>query len=95
VFRHHLLLLEPRGGKLAKLHGAVAAPELRAHYSTAALCGVLAHACELRASAEPVTPRELLHEFDWQRVCSEDRVMRWTGRELAFVTGPLPELTRT
>jgi glutamyl-Q tRNA(Asp) synthetase len=82
AFRHHLLLLEARGEKLAKLHGAVAAPVLRAHYSAAALCGVLAHACGLRESAEPVAPRELLHEFDWKRVRGEDLVMRWTGREL-------------
>jgi len=82
AFRHHLLLLEPRGDKLAKLHGAVAAPELRAHYSPAALCGVLAHACGLRASAEPVTARELMGEFDWKRVRGEDLVMRWTGKEL-------------
>jgi len=82
AFRHHLLLLEPRGGKLAKLHGAVAAPELRAHYSPEALCGVLAHACGLRASAAPATPRDLLREFAWERVRSEDVVMRWTGAEL-------------
>ena len=84
AFRHHLLLLEARGEKLAKLHGAVAAPELRAHYSAAALCGVLAHACGLRAIAEPATPRELLHEFAWKRVREEDVVMRWTGRELVL-----------
>ena len=82
AFRHHLLLLEARGEKLAKLHGAVAAPELRAHYSAAELCGVLAHACGLRASAAPATPRELLREFDWKRVRGEDVVMRWTGQRL-------------
>jgi glutamyl-tRNA synthetase/glutamyl-Q tRNA(Asp) synthetase len=82
AFRHHLLLLEPRGGKLAKLHGAVAAPELRRHYAPAALCAVLARASGLRASAAPATPRELLREFDWARVRSEDVVMQWTGREL-------------
>jgi glutamyl/glutaminyl-tRNA synthetase len=82
IFRHHLLLLEPRGGKLAKLHGAVAAPELRAHYSAEALCGVLAYACELRAAPEPTTPSALLRDFDWARVREQDRVMRWTGAEL-------------
>jgi glutamyl/glutaminyl-tRNA synthetase len=82
TFRHHLLLLEPRGDKLAKLHGAVAAPELRSHYSAEALCGVLAHACGLRETSSPVTPRELLREFDWARVRTEDVVMHWTGRSL-------------
>ncbi len=82
AFRHHLLLLEPRGEKLAKLHGAVAAPELRVHYSAEALCGVLAHACGLRANAMPTTPRELLREFTWKRVRRDDVPMRWTGQRL-------------
>jgi glutamyl-tRNA synthetase/glutamyl-Q tRNA(Asp) synthetase len=82
AFRHHLLLLEPRGEKLAKLHGSVAAPELRAHYSAEALCGVLAQACGLRSGAQPVTPRELLGEFAWERVRSEDVTMCWTGTRL-------------
>jgi glutamyl-Q tRNA(Asp) synthetase len=84
AFRHHLLLLEPRGGKLAKLHGAVAAPELRLHSSAEALCGVLARACGLRASAAPIAPRELLRAFDWRQVRSEDAVVRWTGSELVL-----------
>ena len=32
-YRHHLLLLEEHGGKLAKLHGAVGFPELRPRYT--------------------------------------------------------------
>jgi glutamyl/glutaminyl-tRNA synthetase len=86
-FRHHLLLLEPRGAKLAKLHGAIAAPELRLHYGAAALCGVLAHACGLRRSADPTTPRELLGEFDWERVAREDVAMHWTGSRLELLRG--------
>jgi glutamyl/glutaminyl-tRNA synthetase len=85
VFRHHLLLLEPRGGKLAKLHGSVAAPELRLHYDAAALCGVLAHACGLRARPDPATPQELLAEFDWERVGNEDVAMSWTGTRLETI----------
>jgi glutamyl-Q tRNA(Asp) synthetase len=88
AFRHHLLLLEPRGGKLAKLHGAVAAPELRMHYSAKALCGVLAQACGLRASAEPVSPRELLRDFDWKRVGGEDVVMEWNDHSLVIAGAP-------
>jgi glutamyl/glutaminyl-tRNA synthetase len=81
-YRHHLLLLERRGAKLAKLHGAVGYSELRAAYPAPALCGVLAHAAGLRPSAEPVTPRELLDGFAWSRVRDEDRVLHWTGSEL-------------
>jgi len=82
VYRHHALLLERKGGKLAKLHGAVGTPELRAVYEPAALCGVLAHAAGLRDRPEPVTPRELLADFSWQRVTRDDRVMLWAGSEL-------------
>ncbi len=81
-YRHHLLLLEQRGAKLAKLHGAVGFAALREVYGAPALCGVLARAAGLRASAEPVTPRELLDAFEWSRVRAEDRVMHWTGSEL-------------
>jgi glutamyl/glutaminyl-tRNA synthetase len=78
-YRHHLLLLEPRGDKLAKLHGAVGFAALRAVYDAPALCGALAHAAELRPTAEPVTPRELLADFAWPRVRAADRVLHWTG----------------
>jgi glutamyl/glutaminyl-tRNA synthetase len=86
AYRHHLLLLEPRGDKLAKLHGSVGAAALRPHYSAAALCGLLACAAGLRAAPEPCTPRELLPGFSWATVRDADRVVTWTGA--ALVTGP-------
>jgi glutamyl/glutaminyl-tRNA synthetase len=86
-YRHHLLLLERRGAKLAKLHGAVGYAELRAAYRAPALCGVLARAAGLRPSVEPVTPHELLDGFAWSRVRDEDRVLHWTGRELILEGG--------
>lgn len=82
VYRHHLLLLEERGGKLAKLHGAVGADALRAAYTAAQLVGFLAHAAGLRPTAAPTTPAALLHDFDWARVAREDRVLRWDGATL-------------
>lgn len=81
-YRHHLLLLERRGGKLAKLHGAVGMPELRRVYDAPALCGVLAHAAGLVGAPEPVMPRELLEGFAWSRVETRDRVLDWTGEAL-------------
>ena len=81
VYRHHLLLLEERGGKLAKLHGAVGMPELRGHYDARTLCGFLARATGL-AEADAVTPAELLPEFSWDRVSDIDRVVRWNGGRL-------------
>jgi glutamyl-Q tRNA(Asp) synthetase len=86
VYRHHLLLLEERGGKLAKLHGAVGADALRGAYRAPALAGFLAHAAGLTPDAAPRTPAELLRDFDWARVAPGDRVVRWTGAALELVT---------
>jgi glutamyl/glutaminyl-tRNA synthetase len=82
VYRHHLLLLEEHGGKLAKLHGAVGAEALRRAYDAPALVGLLACAAGLCERPEPVTPAGLLRDFDWARVHSADRMLRWTGAAL-------------
>ena len=87
IYRHHLLLLEERGNKLAKLHGAVGWHELREHYTPERLCGFLAWVSGLRATPTPATPRDLLPEFDWQRVRRDDQVLRWTGGELLHLGG--------
>lgn len=82
AYRHHLLLLERRGEKLAKLHGAVDLAALRPHYGSRGLCGFLAFAAGLQAAPDPIGPRELLSGFAWERVTAADRVVRWTGRSL-------------
>lgn len=84
TYRHHLLLLEERGGKLAKLHGAVDTATLRSVTSAPALVGLLAHAAGLRPSDAPVTPRELLHDFTWQCVAATDRTLAWTPPRLTL-----------
>jgi glutamyl-tRNA synthetase/glutamyl-Q tRNA(Asp) synthetase len=84
-WRHHLLLLEERGVKLAKLHGAVGAEALRRAYDAAALCGLLAHAAGLLEKPEPVTPEALLADFRWERVAEQDRALRWTGERLELL----------
>ena len=81
-YRHHLLLLEERGSKLAKLHGSVDRDALRERYDDAALCGVLAHAAGLLERPDPTTPRALLEGFRWSRVAGEDRVLHWDGAGL-------------
>jgi len=81
-YRHHLLLLEARGDKLAKLHGAVGAPELREHYDGPSLCGFLARACGLRAAADPVRPRQLVEDFSWGAVVETDVVVHWRPPKL-------------
>ena len=82
TYRHHLLLLEERGDKLAKLHGAVGWHELHEHMTAEALCGWLAALLGLRETAQPTRPRELLDDFDWDRVTPRDQVVRWSGAEL-------------
>lgn len=86
IYRHHLLLLEPHGGKLAKLHGSVGFDALRAHMDGAMLVGRLVHAVGLTASDRPVRPAELVYEFDWARVRRADLVVRWDDArgELGF-----------
>jgi glutamyl/glutaminyl-tRNA synthetase len=88
AYRHHLLLLEEHGGKLAKLHGGVGADALRGAYAAPSLAGFLAHAAGLHARATPATPRELLAGFDWARVATRDRVVRWTGAALELIEEP-------
>jgi glutamyl/glutaminyl-tRNA synthetase len=82
VYRHHLLLLEEHGTKLAKLHRAVAAEALRRVYTAPALVGWLAFAVGLRAAPAPTTPADLVADFSWRRVRQEDRPVRWTGDAL-------------
>jgi glutamyl-Q tRNA(Asp) synthetase len=83
-YRHHFLLLEPGAGKLAKLHGSIPFSDLRARYSGAALCGLLAHAAGLQSTTAPCAPGDLVAVFDWQRVPTLDRIARWDERGLAI-----------
>jgi glutamyl/glutaminyl-tRNA synthetase len=82
VYRHHMLLLERQGEKLAKLHGSVGATALREVYSAAELCGVLVFAAGMVERLEPMTPTELLEGFSWDRVSHKDQLAHWTGRAL-------------
>jgi glutamyl/glutaminyl-tRNA synthetase len=83
-YRHHLLLLEPRGEKFAKFHGAVGADILRQHMTAPALCGLLACVAGLRDTDDPVAPGNLLHDFTWAHVRTDDQVLEWTGVELIW-----------
>jgi glutamyl/glutaminyl-tRNA synthetase len=85
VYRHHLLLLEEHGDKLAKLHGAVGWHELQEHYSPERLCGLLAWLAGLRPTDAETRPRELLSDFDWGRVRRDDQALRWSGGKLVHL----------
>jgi glutamyl/glutaminyl-tRNA synthetase len=86
-YRHHLLLLEERDRKLAKLHGAVGLPELRRHYAAPELCGWLAWSAGLLDQPMPCAPADLLRDFTWARVRRDDVIVRWTGKRLEVVDG--------
>lgn len=91
-YRHHLLLLERTpaadgaAAKLAKLHGAVSAQALRRVYAAPELCGWLAQAAGLCEEPTPVTPGELVGQFDWERVRSSDPVVAFDGQRLQLET---------
>ncbi len=82
-YRHHLLLLERRDRKWAKFHRAVGTDILRQAYDGPSLCGALAFACNLISTPTPVTPSELLAEFRWSSVRTEDQRLDWDGRKLS------------
>ena len=85
AYRHHFLLLEESGGKLAKLHGAVGWRALAAAYSAEELCGKLAFWAGISPDERPVRPRELLRGFDWARVRRDDLALAWNGRALVAI----------
>jgi glutamyl-tRNA synthetase/glutamyl-Q tRNA(Asp) synthetase len=86
--RHHFLLLEPRGDKLAKLHGSVSIDELRAAGDDAGqLCAILARMAGLMGKTqapERISPGELCSVFSWERVRHDDLTVSWDGVQLAF-----------
>ena len=90
LYRHHLLLCEQRGAKLAKLHGSVALAALRPHYSAAQLCGLLAACAGLVPPGTSCTPVQLLDGFSWQRVRHADCLLRWDGRQLTWTVLAAP-----
>jgi len=84
TYRHHFLLMEERGGKLAKLHGAVDTSTLRSEMSASALVGFLAWAAGLRPTEAATTPAELLPAFEWNHVQPTDRKVTWTSPKLTL-----------
>ncbi len=76
-YRHHCLFLERTGDKLSKLHGAVDVGALREKYAAPELCGRLASFVGLVPSGTACRPIDLVEEFDWNRISSEDLELSW------------------
>jgi glutamyl-Q tRNA(Asp) synthetase len=89
AYRHHLLLLEPRGEKFAKFHKAVGADTLQRHYGPEALCAFLARTAGLGWTSDHATPTDLLEIFDWADVGVKDRAIEWTGSVLRPLSSPV------
>ncbi len=68
----HTPLLTEKGGKLSKRLGSLSTQELRRELSGPQVVGRLARLCGLRETDAPVTPAELLPDFDWRRIKTED-----------------------
>ena len=68
----HAPLLRTGEGKLSKRLGSLSTRELRQTMRPAELIGRLAFLCGLRDRDEPATPRELLADFSWERIKTED-----------------------
>jgi glutamyl/glutaminyl-tRNA synthetase len=83
TYRHHLLLLEPQGEKLAKLHQSIGADVLRTRYSAPELLAWLAEVAGIGARHRIQSWEALVAEFSWDRVAVEDRVVRWDGFALS------------
>lgn len=78
---HHLLLLEPAGEKLAKLHGSI--PFSTLAMTGRELCGALAGAAGL-GDGSPCAPEDLA--FSWERVRRDDRVARIVAGKLVVTS---------
>lgn len=86
AYRHHLLLLEPQGTKLAKLHQSIAADVLRRHYQPDELRGFLAGVAGL-GEGSPLGWDDLSRSFSWDRVRTDHPVVTWDGQRLGAGPG--------
>ena len=68
----HAPLIVSGSGKLSQRLGSLSTRELRKELRPEQLVGRLALLCGLIDREEPVTPRELLRDFSWDKVTRED-----------------------
>ncbi|MCI8423591.1 MAG: tRNA glutamyl-Q(34) synthetase GluQRS [Lawsonibacter sp.] len=74
-YAHVPLLLAPDGRRLAKRDRDLELGQLQEVYTAPELVGRLAHAAGLLPEYRPVSPRELLPLFSWDRVPKRDMVL--------------------
>lgn len=69
---HLPLLLAPDGRRLSKREGDLSLQALSKRRSPQEVVGLLAHWAGLLDAPRPVTPKELIGDFSWERVPKED-----------------------
>ena len=75
-YGHVPLLLAPDGRRLAKRDRDQELGQLQRQYAAQELVGLLAHAAGLIPEPVPVSPRDLLPLFTWEKVPRKDLVLR-------------------
>lgn len=85
AYAHIPLLLDQNGERLAKRHGALSLANLRQNGARPQmLTGALAHAAGMLDKPEPISPRELLANFDLAQLSPRDRQLRG-GTDIQFL----------
>lgn len=74
-FVHLPLLCNTAGQRLSKRDRSLDMASLRRHYTAQEIVGILAHAAGLQPTAAPVSAKELVASFAWNRVGTDDIMM--------------------
>lgn len=72
---HAPLLIAPDGRKLSKRDGDLNMDWFRANETPEALVGILAHLAGLQDTAKPVTAAELIADFSWDKIPTENIII--------------------
>lgn len=75
TYCHAPLLVAANGRKMSKRDGDLCMRELRKTHTPEELCGKLAYLCGLLNSPEPVSPADLVSEFSWSKVPTENIIL--------------------
>ena len=76
-YGHLPLLLSPEGRRLAKRDRDLELGELQSRYTAREIVGRLAYAANLTDRPQPITPRELVPLFSWDKLPREDLVWKY------------------
>lgn len=74
-FTHLPLLCNKQGQRLSKRDQSLDMAALRTSHTPEEIIGMLAHAADLQQSNEPVTAQELIGEFSWDKIPTNNIIM--------------------